>query len=97
MQKPDEKKTFQVDTTIGISLIVGVLFNFGMVYQQMQQVSTTVKENAALLTIVRENQINGLANLSSLKTEQTLQTVKIESLDKRITVIERHIIIMDKK
>ena len=79
---------FKINTTVGISIILGGLFNTGMVYEQFQQIRAEQKANAALVAMIRDNQINELASTGQIKTELTMQSGRIERMDKRLLAVE---------
>lgn len=59
------------------------LINAGMMYQQFQTVRDEQKANAVMVGIIKENQINNLADVRYIKRE-------LESLHHRIVMIERN-------
>lgn len=78
----------RISTTLAMSILLGGLFNTGMVYQQFQQIKDEQKLSGALVTMIRENQINEQASVSNIKIEQMLQGGRVERIDKRLLVIE---------
>ena len=78
----------RISTTLAMSILIGGLFNTGMVYQQFQQIKDEQKLSGALVAMVRENQITEQASVSNLKVEQLLQGGRVERMDKRLLVIE---------
>lgn len=78
----------RISTTLAVSILLGGLFNTGMVYQQFQQIKDEQKLSGALVAMIRENQINEQASVSNLKVEQLLQGGRVERMDKRLLVIE---------
>ena len=82
---------FKINSTIGISIIIGGLFNTGMVYQQFQQIQAEQKTSAALVAMIRDNQINELATTGQIKTELIMQAGRIERMDKRLLVVESNL------
>ena len=82
---------FKINTTIGISIVIGGLFNTGMVYEQFQQIRAEQKASAALVSIIRDNQINELAATTQVKTEVGMQAARIERIDKRLLAVENNL------
>ena len=78
----------RISTTIGLSIIIGGLFNTGMMYQQFQQIQNEQKANSALVSMMRENQINELATTGQIKIEMGLQSGRIDRMDRRLLVVE---------
>ncbi len=71
-------------------LFVGGLVNTGMMYQQFQTLKEERSKDAAMLVVIRENQIGGLADVRQIKSE-------LVDHNNRIVVIERYIYSKDRK
>jgi hypothetical protein len=76
-------------TTWLLGIVVGGLFNTGIMYQQFQELKKSLGESreeqkvqSARLTEFREKQITGLADIQVLKGN-------VQNLDARVLVIER--------
>ena len=78
-------KQLVIPTSWLAAFLTGGVLHTGMMYQQFQQMREDQKSNAALVALIRENQINGLAAIATIKSELARQ-------DERIVVIERLII-----
>lgn len=78
-------KILSIPTSWLATFLIGGLLHTGMMYQQFQQMRDDQKANASLVALIRENQINGLASIATIKTE-------LDRHDERIVVIERLII-----
>lgn len=106
-QKPLEKtqvldvgklpSEIRISTTLALTIILGGLFNTGMMYQQFQQIKDEQKGSAALVSMIRENQINELASIGNIKIEQSQQAGRIDRVDKRLIVVEGHLMFRDRK
>lgn len=81
----------RINTTLALSIIIGGLFNTGMMYQQFQQIKEEQRMSALLVSTIRENQIIEIASLSSIKTEQAMQSGRTDRIDKRLIVVEGHL------
>lgn len=82
---------FRISTTVGLSIIIGGLLNTGVMYQQFQQLKADQKTQSVMVSLIRENQINDLANIGNVKNEQFLQSARLERVDKRLLVVEGHL------
>lgn len=75
-------KQLVVSTGWVATFLLGGTLHTGMMYQQFQQLREDQKANAAMVATMRENQINGLAAIATLRSD-------VDRHDERIVIIER--------
>ena len=79
-----------------MSILVGMLLNAGMTYQQFQQLKDDQKTISTMVTMLRENQISEQVAGANLRVEHMNQAGRIDRIDRRLLVIEGNLMIHKK-
>ncbi len=96
-QQTNLPKNLVIPTPWLVSFLLGGVLHTGMMYQQFQTLRSESEKNSTLVSLIREKQIGGLADLQNIKSEQHTQNARLDGHDQRIVVIERYIIQKDHK
>lgn len=85
-------KQLIIPTTWLVTFVAGGLLHTGVMYQQFQQMREDAKANSAMVAMIRENQINGLAAIGTIRSDVATIRSDVMRQDERIVVIERILI-----